>query len=70
MEGPSKTRPELHSGRTRQNKLVHFSSGAPMRPGSFVDVDVTGAAAHYLLGELAAVRATPARRERIPVVAA
>ena len=70
VEGPSKTRPELGSGRTRQNKLVHFSSGAPVRPGSFVDVDVTGAGAHYLLGELVAVRATPARRERIPVVAA
>ena len=70
VEGPSKTRAELTSGRTRQNKLVHFSSGPPVRPGSFVDVDVTGAGAHYLLGELAAVRATPARRERIPVVAA
>ena len=70
VEGPSKTRPELTSGRTRQNKLVHFSASAPVRPGSFVDVDVSGAAAHYLLGELVAVRATPARRERIPVVAA
>ena len=70
VEGPSKTRPELTSGRARQNKLVHFSAPAPVRPGSFVDVDVSGAAAHYLLGELVAVRATPARRERIPVVAA
>ena len=70
VEGPSKTRPDLTSGRTRQNKLVHFSAPAPVRPGSFVDVEVTGAGAHYLLGELAAVRATPARRERIPVVAA
>ncbi len=70
VEGPSKTRPELTSGRTRQNKLVHFSASAPPRPGSFVDVDVSGAGAHYLLGELVAVRATPARRERIPVVAA
>ncbi len=70
VEGPSKTRPELTSGRTRQNKLVHFAATAPLRPGSFVDVDVTGAGAHYLLGELVAVRATPVRRERIPVVAA
>ena len=70
VEGPSKTRPELTSGRTRQNKLVHFSAPAPVRPGSFVDVDVSGAGAHYLRGELVAVRATPARRERIPVVAA
>ncbi len=70
VEGPSKTRPELTSGRTRQNKLVHFSAPAPLRPGSFADVDVGGAGAHYLLGELVAVRATPARRERIPVVAA
>ena len=70
VEGPSKTRPELQTGRTRQNKLVHFSTDAPLRGGSFADVDVTGAGAHYLLGALAAVRATPARRERIPVVAA
>ena len=70
VEGPSKTRPELTSGRTRQNKLVHFSSVEPARPGAFVDVDITGAGAHYLLGELAAVRATPAHRGRIPVVAA
>ncbi|MDE0653324.1 MAG: tRNA (N6-isopentenyl adenosine(37)-C2)-methylthiotransferase MiaB [bacterium] len=70
VEGPSKTRPELTSGRTRQNKLVHFAAPATLRPGSFVDLDVTGAGAHYLLGELVAVRATPARRERIPVVAA
>ena len=69
-EGPSKTRPDLTSGRTRQNKLVHFAATAPLRPGSFVDVDVTGSGAHYLLGELVAVRATPVRRERIPVVAA
>ena len=27
VEGPSKTRPELCSGRTRQNKLVHFAAG-------------------------------------------
>ena len=70
VEGPSKTRPELISGRTRQNKLVHFAAPATLRPGSLVDVDVTGAGAHYLLGELVAVRAAPARRERIPVVAA
>ena len=70
VEGPSKTRPELLTGRTRQNKLVHFVTDAPLRSGSFVDVDVTGAGAHYLLGALAAVRVSPARRERIPVVAA
>jgi tRNA-2-methylthio-N6-dimethylallyladenosine synthase len=70
VEGPSKTRHELQTGRTRQNKLVHFSGGGPVRVGSFVDVDVTGSGSHYLLGELAAVRAAPARRERIPVVAA
>ena len=70
VEGPSRTSPELTTGRTRQNKLVHFSTPKPVRPGSFVDVEVTGAGAYYLLGELMAVRAAPARRERIPVVAA
>ncbi len=70
VEGPSKTRPELTSGRTRQNKLVHFSAPTPLRQGAFVEVDVTGAGAHYLLGELVAVHTNGARHQRIPVVAA
>ncbi|HEX4776606.1 MAG TPA: tRNA (N6-isopentenyl adenosine(37)-C2)-methylthiotransferase MiaB, partial [Acidimicrobiia bacterium] len=48
VEGPSKTDPSVTSGRTRQNKLVHFTDDA--RPGSYVDVRITDAAAHWLHG--------------------
>ncbi|MPY94151.1 MAG: tRNA (N6-isopentenyl adenosine(37)-C2)-methylthiotransferase MiaB [Acidimicrobiia bacterium] len=69
VEGPSKKDPALHSGRTRQNKLVHFASGTRLRPGTIAHVEVTGAAAHYLTGELTDVVAAPRHRARIPVVA-
>ncbi|MGH2711777.1 MAG: tRNA (N6-isopentenyl adenosine(37)-C2)-methylthiotransferase MiaB [Actinomycetota bacterium] len=39
-------------GRTRTNKVVNFPGTA--RPGSFVDVMITGAHPHHLTGELAA----------------
>jgi len=72
VEGPSKNDPTMWSGRTRQNKLVHFAPGdhAPAVGGS-ADVRVTYAAPHWLRGDLTAVRA-PARptRTRIPVTAA
>jgi tRNA-2-methylthio-N6-dimethylallyladenosine synthase len=49
VEGPSKKDPSLTTGRTRQNKLVHFRSAeAPI--GSYRDVTVTAAAAHHLIG--------------------
>jgi tRNA-2-methylthio-N6-dimethylallyladenosine synthase len=69
VEGPSRKDAAVTSGRTRQNKLVHFRAGDPMRPGSYAEVRVTAAAPHHLTGEL--VRATvPARhRTRIPVAA-
>ena len=36
VEGPSKTRPAILTGRTRQNKLVHFRPTEPSpRPGSY-----------------------------------
>jgi tRNA-2-methylthio-N6-dimethylallyladenosine synthase len=69
VEGPSKRDPEVTTGRTAQNKLVHFRSDAPLRPGTFADVVVTDAGKHHLLGELVAVTADPRRRVRIPVVA-
>jgi tRNA-2-methylthio-N6-dimethylallyladenosine synthase len=37
-------------GRTRTNKLVHFAGDVPV--GSFVQVEVTGAAPHHLTGGL------------------
>ena len=65
VEGPSKRDPGVLTGRTRQNKLVHFASAEPIRVGSFADVRVTEGASHYLVGELVAVTARPRHRTRI-----
>jgi tRNA-2-methylthio-N6-dimethylallyladenosine synthase len=69
VEGPSKRDPAVLTGRTRQNKLVHFPSERPLPAGTFADVRVTGAAPHHLTGELVAVTARPRHRTRIPVAA-
>jgi tRNA-2-methylthio-N6-dimethylallyladenosine synthase len=73
VDGPSKRDAAVLSGRTRQNKLMHFEPGAgdaPPRPGAYVDLRVTGAAPHWLRGELVATVAPPRRaRTRIPVTA-
>jgi len=69
VEGPSKRDPSTTTGRTRQNKLVHFPI-PPGQPapgvGEYATVRVTGAAPHHLRGVLVA-RLAPARRRRIPV---
>jgi tRNA-2-methylthio-N6-dimethylallyladenosine synthase len=77
IEGPSKNDDAMWSGRTRQNKLVHFSPGtAPsgvgeMAIGGTADVLVTYAAPHWLRGDLVSVAPAPRpARIRIPVVAA
>jgi tRNA-2-methylthio-N6-dimethylallyladenosine synthase len=67
VEGPSKRDPAVLTGRTRQNKLVHFASPSALRAGTFADVRVTEGASHYLHGELVAVTAAPQHRTRIPV---
>jgi len=67
VEGPSKKDPGLLSGRTRQNKLVHFRPGREIRSGSFALVRVTGAAPHHLRGDLVEVVSSPRHRVRIPV---
>ncbi len=70
--GPSKRDPEVISGRTRQGKLVHFGVDPRAVPasGSYGTARVTGAAPHFLRGELVELTA-PARhatqRIRIPV---
>jgi tRNA-2-methylthio-N6-dimethylallyladenosine synthase len=68
VEGPSKTNAAMWSGRTRQNKLVHFAPDSATEPGALVAVRIEYAAAHWLRGELDAhVSAAPRRRTRIPV---
>jgi len=71
VEGPSKRDPSVITGRTGQNKLVHFrpDGGKGIAGGSFAEVAITGAARHHLTGELRAVTARPSHRVRIPVSA-
>jgi len=69
VEGPSKRDASVTAGRTRQNKLVHFIADRPLRPGTFVDVRVVGAAPHHLRGEMVDVTALPRHKTRIPVSA-
>ena len=66
VEGPSKRDRVVLSGRTGQNKLVHFPRGdsAP-GAGSYALVRITGAAPHHLTGELVEVTAAPRHRTRI-----
>ncbi len=68
VEGPSKKDPAVATGRTGQNKLVHFPGPVPAA-GSLADVRITDAAAHYLRGELVEVTAGPRHKTRIPVTA-
>ncbi len=68
VEGPSKKNPSVLTGRTRQNKLVHFGS-EPLRPGTFAEVRVTEGHTQYLMGELVEVTSRPTHRTRIPVAA-
>ena len=68
VEGPSKKDPSVATGRTAQNKLVHFPVEGPLpAAGTFAEVRITGAAAHYLRGELVEVTARPRHKTRIPV---
>ena len=69
VEGPSRRDPAVTTGRTRQNKLVHFPSAAPLRPGTYARVRVTSAAPHHLGGELVEVTVPARHRTRIPVAA-
>jgi tRNA-2-methylthio-N6-dimethylallyladenosine synthase len=69
VEGLSKRNESVLASRTRQNKLLHFASATPLRPGTRASVLVTDAGAHYLSGELIEVLAAPRHRTRIPVAA-
>jgi tRNA-2-methylthio-N6-dimethylallyladenosine synthase len=71
VEGTSRKDATVLSGRTRQNKLVHFAGpgGRALAPGTFADVRITAAAPHHLSGVLVAVTARPRHRTRIAVAA-
>jgi tRNA-2-methylthio-N6-dimethylallyladenosine synthase len=68
IEGPSKKDPTVAAGRTRQNKLVHFT--AELAPGSTARVEITRAAPHWLAGTLVERLDGPRpTRTRLPVTA-
>ena len=69
VEGPSKKDPSVMSGRTRQNKLVHFTPTHPLRVGSYATVEVVSAAPHHLMGRFLELVAEPVHRRRIAVSA-
>ncbi len=70
VEGPSRRDPDRLSGRTRHNRLVHFPSSEPLRPGTYAQVRVIGASTTNLVGEVIEVVTAPTHRRRIPVSAA
>ena len=67
VQGPSRRNPSVYSGRTRQYKLVHFSSDTPLRPGTYATVQITKAAPHFLTGFLVEVLQMATHKIRIPV---
>jgi len=69
VEGPSKKDPAVVAARTPHHRVVHFAPIAPLRPGAYATVEITGAAPHHLTGELCEVVAEPTHRVRIPVAA-
>ncbi len=67
VDGPSKKDADVLAGRTRQNKLVHFAGDdTGVAPGGRAQVRITGAAPHWLRGELVEVTA-PGRRARVRI---
>ena len=67
VEGPSKKDPNVISGRTRQNKLVHFTPPSPLRAGSYANVEIVRAAPHHLIGEFVEQTAEATHKVKIPV---
>jgi len=67
VEGPSRKDPAVLTGRTRQNKLVHFA-GASIRPGSYATVRITSAAPHHLRGHLVEITRPAAHKTRLPLL--
>ena len=68
VDGPSKRDADVLSGRTRQNKLVHFTPERGVTPGDLIDIEVTAAAPHWMRGRIVSdPRPGRAARRRIPV---
>ncbi len=78
VEGPSKRDESAWSGRTRQNRLVHFpkpttgvgSDQLVYGPGSYVSIAIDYAAPHFVKGKvLELIHKAPRPRQRLTVTA-
>ncbi|MGB1651197.1 MAG: MiaB/RimO family radical SAM methylthiotransferase, partial [Acidimicrobiales bacterium] len=67
VEGPSKKNNKLTTGRTRQNKVVHFPA-MDLPVGTIAITRVEEATPNYLLGSLLEIVEKPRMKTRIPVV--
>ena len=67
VEGPSKKNNKLTTGRTRQNKVIHFPAMA-LPVGTIAITRVEEATPNYLLGSLLEIVEKPRTKTRIPVV--
>jgi tRNA-2-methylthio-N6-dimethylallyladenosine synthase len=70
VEGTSKKNPDHLTGRTRQNKLVHFTALDRLRLGTYVRVEILDAARFHLSGRLVEVTGEPTHRTRLAVTPA
>jgi tRNA-2-methylthio-N6-dimethylallyladenosine synthase len=70
VEGTSKRNRERLTGRTRQNKLVHFDAPSLLRPGTYATVQITDAARFHLSGHLLDAGPAPTHKVRLAVTAA
>ena len=70
VEGTSRKNPDHITGRTRQNKLVHFTADEPLRLGTYARVEILDAARFHLSGRLVEVTALPTHCTRIAVASA
>ncbi len=69
VEGRNKRDDSMLTGRTRQNKLVHFASREALRVGTYATVEITDAARFHLSGHLVEVGEEPRHKVRLSVQA-
>jgi tRNA-2-methylthio-N6-dimethylallyladenosine synthase len=67
VEGSSKKYSNVLTGRTLQNKLVHFPKVKDVKNGSVVSVKITEGFAHYLKGDMLELLQAPRVLKKLPV---
>jgi tRNA-2-methylthio-N6-dimethylallyladenosine synthase len=69
VEGVNKRDEKKMTGRTRQNKLVHFATPELLRVGTYASVRIEDAARFHLSGTLVDVGAAPTHKVHLSVQA-